>query len=148
VTASSIGTTAGWRLGAPAAWILTPGVQSIVAPAAGAARLRVNLAPFVVQAPVREARRLQAAAIANGTYRRYHLVSILPRRFHGWAAATWTFWWKPAGRPAVDVVEVLFTATTSAGRQPYGISISAPAYRATYASHVMAVALRTFSTLP
>ena len=95
-----------------------------------------------------EARRLQAAALAKGTYRRYHLVSILPRRFHGWPAATWTFWWKPAGRPAVDVVKVLFTAMATAGPQPYDISMSAPAYRSAYASHVLAAALRTFSPLP
>ena len=148
VTASSIGTTAGWRLGAPATWVLTPGVQSYLRPAAGAARLGVDLAPFAGQAPVREARYLQAAAIAQGTYRRYQLVSILPRRLHGWPAATWTFRWKPAGKPVIDVTEVLFTATTSAGPQPFDISMAAPAANASYASHVLGVALRTFSPLP
>ncbi len=83
VTAGSVGTTAGWRLGAPATWLLTPGVQSYIRPVAGTARLGVNLAPFVAQAPVREARHLQAAAIAHGTYHRYQLISILPRRYHG-----------------------------------------------------------------
>jgi len=148
VTASSVGTIAGWRLGAPASWVLSPGVQSYISNPAGAARIGVDLAQFPGATPVRAARHLQAAAIAHGSYPRYHLVSILPRRFHGWPAATWTFWWKPAGKPVIDVTKTLFTSTTSAGPQPYDISMAAPASHASYASHVLAVALRTFSPLP
>lgn len=106
------------------------------------------MAPFAVPAPVREARRLQASAIAHHRYRGYHLVSIVGITFHGWPAASWTFWWKPLTSPRIDVTEIIFTAQTSAGRQPYILSMAAPAAHAASASHVLRIALRTFTPLP
>ena len=148
VSALAIGTTAGFRLAAPAAWLMTPGVQTYVRPPLGGARLEVNMAAFAAPGPVKEARYLQASAIAHHRYRRYHLVSILAQRFHGWPAASWTFWWKPLNRPRRDVAEIIFTAQTTAGPQPYILSMSAPAAHVAYASQVMRVAMRTFSALP
>jgi hypothetical protein len=149
VTAASIGTTAGFRLAAPAAWMMTPGLVTIIKPTAGSARMRINLTPFAVQGPVREARHLQAVAVAAHRYPHYHLVSILAITFHGRPAATWQFWWRPNGSAvAVDVSEVIFTAKTSAGPQPYVLLMSAPATRAGWASGIFRVAMRTFRPLP
>ena len=148
MTAQSAGTTAGFRLAAPGSWLLAPGLQTVLKPQAGKARLIVNMAPFAVPGPVREARRLQAAAIAHKRYRDYHLVSITKRTFHGWQAATWTFWWKPANAARIDVTKLIFTAQTSAGPQPYVLSMSAPAPHAAAAAKVFTVAKRTFRPLP
>ena len=148
VTAQSAGTTAGFRLAAPGSWLLAPGLQTVLKPQAGKARLIVNMAPFAVPGPVREARRLQAAAIAHKRYRDYHLVSITKRTFHGWQAAAWTFWWKPANAARIDVTKLIFTAQTSAGPQPYVLSMSAPAPHAAAAAKVFTVAKRTFRPLP
>jgi hypothetical protein len=148
VTALAFGTTAGWQLAAPGTWQLAAGVQSIITPLLGSARLGVDMTPFTAQLPVKEAKHLQAAAIAHHRYRRYHLISILPTRFHGWPAASWTFWWKPLTRPRVDVTEIIFTAGTSAGPQPYILSMSAPDAHAASAGHVLRVAMRTFTPLP
>ena len=147
-SAQSVGTTAGFRLAAPAAWLITPGLQTYIGPALGSARLGIDMAPFAVQAPVREARRLQAAAITHHRYRGYHLVSIVGITFHGWPAASWTFWWKPLTSPRTDVTAIIFTAQTSAGPQPYILSMAAPAAHAASASHVLRIALRTFTPLP
>jgi len=107
------------------------------------------MAPFAYPWPMKEARYLQAEAIAAGTYRRYHLLSIVKMRYRGVVAADWTFWWKPATTTyRVDVAEVVFTAKTSAGPQPYVLSMSAPAPHAVYAAHVLQVAMRTFTPLP
>jgi len=106
------------------------------------------MAPFAVQGPLKEAKYLQASAIAQHRYRRYHLVSILAQRFDGWPAASWTFWWKPLIRPRIDVTAIIFTAQTSAGPQPYVLSMSAPDAQAAYASHVLRIAVRTFTPLP
>jgi eukaryotic-like serine/threonine-protein kinase len=148
VTAQSVGTTAGFRLAAPSSWLLSPGLQTVIKPQAGKARLIVDMAPFAAPGPVREARRLQAAAIAHKRYRYYHLVSITKRTFHGWPAATWTFWWKPANAARIDVTKLLFTAQTSAGPQPYVLSMSAPAPHAAAAAKVFTIAKQTFRTLP
>ena len=148
MTAKSAGTNAGFRLAAPSAWLLTPGLHSVIKPLVGNSRLIVDMAPFAVTRPVREARRLQAAAIAHNRYRDYHLVSIAARTFHGWAAATWDFWWKPAGGARIDVTKIIFTAHTSAGPQPYVLSMSAPAPHIAAATRVFRIAKRTFKPLP
>jgi hypothetical protein len=107
------------------------------------------MAPFTYQWPLKEARYLQASAIASHQYRRYHLISILKMRFRGVAAADWTFSWKPAAAVyRTDVTEIIFTAKTSAGPQPYIMSMSAPAPRSAWAGRVMRVAMRTFTPQP
>jgi len=103
------------------------------------------MAAFAEPGPFKEAKYLQAKAIAHHRYRRYHLVSLLAQRFHGRPAAWWTFWWKPPDRPRRDVAAIIFIAQTTAGSQPYILSMSAPAGQAAYASHVMRIAMRTFS---
>jgi hypothetical protein len=148
VTAAQAGTTAGFRLGAPSAWLLTPGLHSVIKAPTQRSKVMVDMAPLAVARPVRAARRLQAAAIAHNRYRDYHLLSISSRTFHGWPAATWTFWWKPADAARIDVTKIIFTAQTSAGPQPYVLSMSAPAPHIASAMNVFAVAMRTFRPLP
>ncbi len=148
VTAQSIETTAGFRLAAPSSWLMTPGLHTFIKPPGGRARLIVDMAPFAVPRPVREAHHLQAAAIAHNKYRRYHLVSISSRMFHGWPAAVWAFWWKPVNEARIVVTKIIFTAQTTAGPQPYILSMSAPATHLAAASQVFRVARRTFTPLP
>src|SRR6266851_5330290 len=148
VTAQSIETTAGFRLAAPSSWLMTPGLHTFIKPPGGRARLIVDMAPFAVPRPVREAHYLQAAAIAHNKYRRYHLVSISSRMFHGWPAAAWAFWWKPVNGARIVVTKIIFTAQTTAGPQPYILSMSAPATHLAAASQVFRVARRTFTPLP
>ncbi|HVB41490.1 MAG TPA: protein kinase [Streptosporangiaceae bacterium] len=149
VSAASVGTVAGFRVAVPATWLMSPGLTTSFRPVHGSTRLRVDLAPFAVQGPVKEARHLQAVAVAKHQYRDYHLVSILAVTFHGRPAATWIFWWRPkAGATAVDVTELIYTARTTAGPQPYILSMSNPAPRAGWASSIFRVAMRTFTPLP
>jgi len=149
VPAVLIGTTAGFRVAAPASWLIIPGLVTVFRPPLGSARMDVDLNPFAVQGPVREAKYKQAVAIATHRYHDYHLVSILATTFHGHPAATWTFWWRArTSTVATDVTEVIFTAQTSAGPQPYVLSMSAPATRAGWASTIFRVAMRTFKPLP
>ncbi len=148
VTASQSGTTAGFRLGAPSSSLLTPGLHAVIKSSVGNIKLMVDMAAFAVTKPLREAKRLQAAAIAHSKYRSYHLVSITPRRFHGWAAATWTFWWKPTSTTRRDVTKIIFTAQTTAGPQPYVLTMSAPARLVASATKAFNVAKSTFRPLP
>jgi tRNA A-37 threonylcarbamoyl transferase component Bud32 len=148
VTAGQSGTTAGFRLGAPSSWLLTPGVHAVIKSSVGNIKLMVDMAAFAVAKPVREAKRLQAAAIAHSKYRNYHLVSITPRRFHGSAAATWIFWWKPTSTTRRDVTKIIFTAQTSAGPQPYVLTMSAPVRLVASATKPFNLATYTFRPLP
>jgi tRNA A-37 threonylcarbamoyl transferase component Bud32 len=148
VTGQSIGTTAGFRLAAPSTWLMTPGLHTFIKSPTGKALLIVDMAPFAAPGPVREAYHLQAAAIAHHKYRRYHLVSISSTTFHGWRAAAWAFWWKPVSGARIVVKKIIFTAQTTAGSQPYILSISARATQVAAASEVFRVVKRTFSPLP
>lgn len=149
VTAASVGTIAGFRIAAPAPWVMTAGLNTVIKPAAGAVRLDVNMGSWPIAGPVKEARRRQAAAIANDKYPNYQLGSIVGTRFHGWPAARWTFSWQPVtALHPTDVTELLFTAETSDGPQQYVMSISAPSARATWALSKFRVAMRTFKALP
>jgi eukaryotic-like serine/threonine-protein kinase len=150
VTGESVGATAGFRLAAPASWEMIPNLLTVFRPLIGSARMEVNLAPFSVQGPVREARHRQAMVITNQRYHAYHLVSILAITFHGHPAATWVFWWRPRGSvTAIDVTEVFVTIKIAPGEpQSYVLSMSAPAPRAGWASGILRVAMRTFKPLP
>jgi hypothetical protein len=145
VAGGSVGATAGFRLAAPASWEMIPNLLTVFRPLIGSARLDVNLAPFSVQGPVREAKYRQAMVIANQRYHAYHLGSILASTFHGHPAAIWVFWWRPrASLTAIDVTEVFVTIKS----QSYVLSMSAPAPRAAWASGILRVAMRTFKPLP
>jgi tRNA A-37 threonylcarbamoyl transferase component Bud32 len=149
VTAASVGTIAGFRIAGPAAWVMTPGLNTVIKPTNGAARLEINMASWPVAGPVKEARRLQAVAKDKHKYPQYQLVSIVGTRFHGWPAARWTFWWQPAAAPnPTEVTELLFTVQTYDGPQQYVMRISAPSPRVAWALTKFHVAMRTFKALP
>ena len=149
VTAASVDTIAGFRIAGPAQWGMTAGLNTVIEPANGAARLSINMGTWPIAGPVKEAKRRQAAAIANHKYRRYHLVSIVGTKFRGWPAARWIFSWQPANAlHPTDVTELLFTAETYEGPQQYVMSISAPSPREAWALSKFHVAMRTFRALP
>lgn len=144
-----MGTIAGFRVAGPSAWAMTAGLNTVIKPASGAARLSINMGTWPIAAPVKEAKRRQAAAISKHKYRLYHLVSIVGIKFHGWPAARWTFSWEPLNAlHPTDVTELLFTAETYEGPQQYVMSISAPSPRAAWALSKFHVAMRTFKALP
>ncbi len=149
VTAASVGTIAGFRIAAPAAWVMSPGLNTLIYPVAGAVRLDINLGQWPVSAPVKEAKHLQAVDIAHHRYRQYQLISIVATRFRGAPAARWTFWWQPASAVnPTEVTELLFTAETYAGPQQYIMWMSAPLPRVSWALEIFHVATRTFKVLP
>lgn len=148
VTAQQAGTNAGFRMGAPTSWQLSPGLVSVIRPATGSTKLVVDMAAFAVAGPLREAKRLQAAAIAHDKYPNYHLLSITSGTFHGWTAATWTFKWRPVNGSRIHVTKIIFTAQTTAGPQSYVLTMSAHVAQMATATKIFAVAKRTFRRLP
>jgi serine/threonine protein kinase len=148
VTAASVGTIAGFRIAGPAGWAMTPGLNTVIKPTTGAVKLDINMASWQLT-PVKEAKRAQAVAKTAHKYRQYQLVSIVSTRFHGWAAARWTFWWQPAhALYPTDVTVLFFTAQTYEGPQQYVMSISSPSSRSGWALTKFHVAMSTFKALP
>jgi tRNA A-37 threonylcarbamoyl transferase component Bud32 len=149
VTAASLGATAGFVIAAPDAWQLrTVGQNAYLDPAAGRAEIEISLSPFTLSRPVAEARYQQATAIAALEYPGYDRIAIEPAEMMGAAAASWRFSWKPASAGRTTVLTILVTLPTSAGNQPYALSVSAPSAHFAAARSVFAKALSTFQPLP
>jgi|SRR5450755_2101334 tRNA A-37 threonylcarbamoyl transferase component Bud32 len=148
VTAASLGTTVGFVIAAPDAWQLrTQGQAAFLAPPASRAVVEISLSPFSNSRPVAEARYQQATALAAHEYPGYRLAAIRPTEFMGAAAASRRFSWKPADAARTTVLAILVTLPTSAGSQPYALSVSAPSAYFAAAKLVFETALSTFQPL-
>jgi hypothetical protein len=148
VTAARLGTTAGLVIAAPAQWSVQAQGQSVsLQPPDGDAGIEISLAPFAAAAPVAQARQEQAAAIASGQYPGYRLTAIEATVFRGRAAAAWRFTWRSGTLSRTTVLTLLVTMPTSAGPQPYAVSVSAPSRDFPAARKIFDTALTTFRPL-
>ncbi len=148
-TAASLGSTAGFEIAVPAAWQRTAdGPATYLRPPAGSSYIEVSVAPFARPNPVREAKYLQAQAVAAAAYPGYHRIAITPGYFRNAAEGRWRFWWRQPGIGRTGVLELLFTLQTTVGPQAYTLTISAPgaSFPARYA--VFQTAVATFRPLP
>jgi tRNA A-37 threonylcarbamoyl transferase component Bud32 len=150
VTGASMGTTAGFLIAAPTAWTMrTAGTSAYLDPPAGRTEVTISLAPFSYPRPVREARYEQATTRQAGQYPGYRLGAIRPTDFMGVTAAIWRFSWKPAGQTGRTAVwSELVTLQTSAGAQPYEMTLSVPAARFQAGRHTFERMLSTFQPQP
>jgi hypothetical protein len=97
--------------------------------------------------PVREARLQQREAIRQDQFPGYGGRGILPGTFHGAADAVWRFIWRP-GTGRMSALDVLAVLDTTAGEQPYALSVSAPAPDAGPADDIFQQLLQTFQPAP
>jgi hypothetical protein len=149
VSAASLGTTAGFRIAVPDAWRMSRnGLVTYLDPAAGKPYITVDVTPFAYPGPVREAMYQQAQAKAGHLYPVYRLVAIRPAGFRGVPEAIWRFHWQEPGVGQIGVLEVFFTLTTSAGKQSYALTVSAPEARFIAVRAIFHQALQTFAPLP
>jgi eukaryotic-like serine/threonine-protein kinase len=150
VTAASQGAAAGFVMAVPDGWSAQAGANQTVAYVApsGLARIDVTLAPFTAATPVRQAELDQAGALLTGTFPGYRLDAITPASFRGAAAADWRFTWRPELLLRATTSGVLVTLPTSAGPQPYTISVTAPSAGFAAYRDIFDTALGTFATLP
>jgi len=147
VSGASSGATAGFTIAVPDAWqASTQGLVTYLTSPSGSTRAEVSLTPFTRPDPVREARLQRREAIRQGRYPGYAGI-IVPGTFRGAADAWWRFGYRqPAGR--VAVLDLLVSLATSAGAQPYALSMSAPRPGAPAAAQVFQKMLQTFQPAP
>ena len=149
VPAASTGTVAGFELAAPASWRMTRhGLATYLKGPAGDSVIEINLARFSSPQPRQEARIEQGRAERQDLYPGYHLVAIRPGAFLHFPAATWRFSWRQGGARRIGVLELFASINTSAGTQPYVLSVSAPAIAFPGAAATFRQVLRTFRPLP
>ncbi|HMH90714.1 MAG TPA: serine/threonine-protein kinase [Streptosporangiaceae bacterium] len=148
-TAARLGAAAGFVIAVPARWQAHVQGQAVeLEPPAGGEGIEVSLAPFTAAQPTAQARQEQAAAITAGQYPGYRRTAIEPTKFRGQAAAAWRFTWRSGTLSRTTVLAVLVTLPTSAGAQPYALSVAAPTLHFPAARRVYDTALTTFRPLP
>ena len=149
VTAARLGTTAGFAIAVPAQWQAhVQGDAVELEPPGGGEVIKLSLAPSTAAQPTAQARQEQAAAIAAGRYPGYRRTAIEPSEFRGRAAAAWRFTWRSGAVSRTTVLALLVTLPTSAGAQPYALSVSAPTLHFPAARKVFDTALVTFRPVP
>ena len=148
MSAASASAKAGFKIALPVGWQMGyPGQVTYFQRSSGLAFIEADLSPFTYPRPVREADYLQAQAKANYEYPLYGLVAIKPTTFRGVRAAIWRYHWDDDG-VRIAVLQVLFTLSTSAGRQSYDLTVSAPSAHFASVSAIFRRALLTFRPLP
>ena len=149
VTAASAGTAAGFEIAIPATWQASaPGLDNYLRPPAGSAFIEVSLAPFTYARPLREATFRQAQAIREDLYPGYRFVALTSGTLLGAPDAVWRFSWRGTGAARVEVLELLVSIDTTAGTQPYALTVSAPAVTFPAALAIFRQVVATFKPLP
>jgi hypothetical protein len=122
-----VGATAGYTVAVPVAWTVVsrgnathfyaPGVRTY---------LEVDLTPHTYADMVTEARTLANETQKEGKFPGYHELGIRRVSVHGMSAASWEFTWQAPGVGRVRVLDLMYIASTPAGRQSYALYMSAP----------------------
>ncbi|MGO9082539.1 MAG: protein kinase domain-containing protein [Streptosporangiaceae bacterium] len=144
VTAASLGTTAGFTIAVPDSWQVSQDGLATTAAAGSGPALTVSLSPFRFADPARQARYLEASSVTAGDYPGYRRVYLRLAGFRGLPAGWWRFSWRSGSAGRTGVLEILFTASTTAGPQSCTLSVTAPAAQFPAAESVFAQAVRTF----
>jgi hypothetical protein len=148
VSAASSGATAGFTIAVPDTWqATTQGLTTYLTSPAGSTQVEVSQAAFIFADPVREARLQQREARRQDQFPGYAGLGIVPGIFRGTADAIWRFSWQP-GTGRMSVRDLLVSLDTSAGEQPYALSVSAPRPHLLAAEGVFLQMLQTFRPVP
>ena len=110
--------------------------------------IAVTLAPGTPGGPVWEARLLERAALARGTFTGYRRIAITPFLVRGKLAGAWRFSYRPPGAGVMEALVVVTRVTASGTGRPYELMAAAPAASWPQTMAAFAEAARTFSPRP
>ena len=105
----------------------------------------VTLAPATAGGPVREARILERAAVARGTFTGYHRIAITPFLVRGKLAGAWRFSYRQPGAGLMEGLVVVSRVTAPGSGRPYELMAAAPSASWPQTMAAFAEAARTFS---
>jgi tRNA A-37 threonylcarbamoyl transferase component Bud32 len=108
----------------------------------------VTLAPATSGGPVWEARLLERAALARGTFTGYRRIAITPFLVRGKLAGAWRFSYRPPGAGVMEALVVVTRVTAPGTGRPYELMAAAPAASWPQTMAAFAEAARTFSPGP
>jgi hypothetical protein len=105
----------------------------------------VTLAPATAGGPVREARILERAAVARGTFTGYHRIAVTPFLVRGKLAGAWRFSYRQPGAGVMEGLVVVSRVAAPGGDRPDELRAVAPAASWPQTMAAFAEAARTFS---
>jgi hypothetical protein len=136
----------GFTMAAPAGWRAhRRGAATYLRNPASGGIIGVTLAPATVGGPVREARILERAALARGTFTGYHRIAVTPFLVRGKLAGAWRFSYRQPGAGLMEGLVVVSRVTAPGGDRPYELMATAPAASWPQTMSAFAEAARTFS---
>jgi hypothetical protein len=137
--------TPGFTMAAPAGWQAhRRGVATYLRNPASGGIIGVTLAPATAGGPVREARILERAALARGTFTGYHRIALTPFLVRGKLAGAWRFSYRQPGAGLMEGLVVVSRVAAQGGDQPYELMAAAPAASWPQTMAAFAEAARTF----
>jgi hypothetical protein len=133
-------------MAAPAGWQAhRRGVATYLRNPASGGIIGVTLAPATAGGPVREARMLERAALARGTFTGYHRIAVTPFLVRGELAGAWRFSYRQRGAGLMEGLVVVSRMAAPGGDRPYELMAAAPAASWPQTMAAFAEAARTFS---
>jgi len=139
----------GFTMAAPAGWRAHHrGATTYLRNPVPGGVIGVTLAPAAPGGPVWEARMLERAALARGTFTGYRRIAITPFLVRGKLAGAWRFSYRPPGGGVMEALVVVTRATAPGTGRPYELMAAAPAVSWPQTMAAFAEAARTFSPGP
>jgi len=135
----------GFALAAPDGWQAhRRGVATYLRNPVSGGIIGVTLAPATAGGPVREARILERAAAARGTFTGYHRIAVTPFLVRGKLAGAWRFSYRQPGAGLMEGLVVVSRVAAPGGDRPYELMAAAPAASWPQTMAAFAEAARTF----
>lgn len=126
-SAATAGSTAGFTIAVPNTWNPSvKGASTFFYAPGGNPYLEVDLTPHTYTNMLVEARWLSALTLKQGRFPGYRGLGIRPVSIRGMSAAAWEFTWENPSVGRMRVLDLMFIANTSAGRQSYALYMTAP----------------------
>jgi hypothetical protein len=136
----------GFTMAAPAGWPAhRRGAAAYLRNPVSGGIIGVTLAPATAGGPVREARILERAAVARGTFTGYHRIAITPFLVRGKLAGAWRFSYRQPGAGLMEGLVVVSRVTAPGSGRPYELMAAAPSASWPQTMAAFAEAARTFS---
>jgi eukaryotic-like serine/threonine-protein kinase len=139
----------GFTMAAPAGWRAHHrGATTYLRNPVPGGVIGVTLAPATPGGPVWEARMLERAALARGTFTGYRRIAITPFLVRGKLAGAWRFRYRPPGAGVMEALVVVTRVTAPGTGRPYELMAAAPATSWPQTMAAFAEAARTFRPGP
>ncbi len=148
-SAATLGSTAGFTVAVPDTWKVSTRGTGVVAEAPGGSTfLQIDLTPHTYANMLVEARYLAGLTQQQGKFPGYAGLGIRAVNIRGGHGAAWEFSWQSPSAGRVRALDLVYIASTPAGRQSFAVYMSSPA--TAWNGNVAAFdeAMRTFRPVP